>query len=253
MRCDINCDLGEGFGTWTHGDDTALLAVVTSANIACGFHAGDPSTMRATCERAVANSVSIGAHIGYRDLVGFGRREIAMAPTDLRDEALYQIGALDAIAGAAGGAGGAVRYVKPHGALYHSAAQDEAVAEAIAAAVTGYHRPLVVLGPANSRLHQAATAAGIGFRAEGFADRAYLGTGGLAPRSNPAAVLGADAAVQQALALATTGLVDTVDGGSIHIDVQSICVHSDSPGAVAIARRIRKSFEDNGIRVEAFA
>jgi 5-oxoprolinase (ATP-hydrolysing) subunit A len=250
MRCDINCDLGEGFGTWTHGDDTALLAVVTSANIACGFHAGDPSIMRATCERAVAHGVSIGAHIGYHDLAGFGRREIAVAPADLRDEALYQIGALDAIAGAAGGT---VRYVKPHGALYHSAARDEAVADAIAAAVTAYHRELVILGPANSRLHQAATAAGIGFRAEGFADRAYLGTGGLAPRSNPTAVLGADAAVQQALALATTGRVATVDRGSIHIDVHSICVHSDSPGAVAIARRIRNSLEDNDIRVEAFA
>lgn len=250
MLCDINCDLGEGFGTWTHGDDTALLAVVTSANIACGFHAGDPSIMRATCERAVANGVSIGAHIGYHDLVGFGRREIVVAPTDLRDEALYQIGALDAIAGAAGGT---VRYVKPHGALYHSAAQQDAVAAAITAAVAGYHRQLVILGPADSRLHQAATAAGIGFRAEGFADRAYLSTGSLAPRSNPKAVLGADAAVQQALALATTGLVDTVDGGSIHIDVQSICVHSDSPGAVQIARTIRKLFEDNDIRVGAFA
>src|SRR5437899_469293 len=176
---DLNSDLGEGFGAWSMGDDEALLEIVTSANIACGFHAGDPSIMRRTCAVAVERGVRIGAHISYRDLAGFGRRAIAVPPRELTDECLYQIGALDAVARAAGDR---VRYGKPHGALYNSAAVDASIAEAVATAVARYGG-LSLLGLPGSEHETAAAAAGIEFHAEGFADRAYTPAGTLVPRS----------------------------------------------------------------------
>jgi 5-oxoprolinase (ATP-hydrolysing) subunit A len=248
--CDLNSDLGEGFGAWSTGADDALLDLMTSANIACGFHAGDPSIVRRTCERAVDDGVHIGAHIGHRDLAGFGRRTIAIDPADLREETLYQIGALDAIAHAAGDR---VRYVKPHGALYHSASHDPSLAEAITTAMHSLNPELVLLGPAGTCLEAAAESAGIPFRGEGFADRAYTSTGTLVPRGVAGAVLAVDDAVEQALALASGGVVSTIEAtGEVAVAADSVCVHGDSPGALGIARAIRAAFAEAGIVVEAF-
>ncbi|MEV6274800.1 5-oxoprolinase subunit PxpA [Nocardia sp. NPDC051832] len=247
---DLNSDLGEGFGPWAMGDDAAMLDIVTSANIACGFHAGDPSIMRRTCALAVGKGVRIGAHVGYRDLAGFGRRAIAVPPAELSDEVLYQIGALDAFARAAGDR---VRYVKPHGALYHSAAQDRELADAVVAAMTTYDPELVLLGPAGTLLEQAAAEAKVRFVGEGFADRAYLPDGTLAPRTLAGAVLSADAAVAQAVSIATSGATSTVDGDPVAVDSASICVHGDSPAAVEMARRIRTRLTELGLPLESFA
>ncbi|MFC6011624.1 LamB/YcsF family protein [Nocardia lasii] len=249
MPLDLNSDLGEGFGPWRMGEDEAMLDIVTSANIACGFHAGDPSIMRRTCESAVAKGVRIGAHVGYRDLVGFGRRDIAIAPADLRDEVLYQIGALQAFARAAGDR---VRYVKPHGALYHAAARDRLLAEALVAAVFEADPTLALLGPAGTELDRAAQR--VRFVGEGFADRAYTATGSLAPRGVAGAVLPPDDAVAQATSLALSGTARTVDGpGTVAVSVASVCVHGDSPAAVQMARRIRGALDEAGIPVEPFS
>ncbi|TCK00778.1 LamB/YcsF family protein [Nocardia alba] len=249
MPLDLNSDLGEGFGPWRMGDDAAMLDIVTSANIACGFHAGDPTIMRRTCELAVAKGVRIGAHVGYRDLVGFGRRDIAIAPADLRDEVLYQIGALAAFARAAGDR---VRYVKPHGALYHAAARDRLLAEALVAAVAEAEPGLALLGPMGTELERAAER--VRFVGEGFADRAYTATGSLAPRGVAGAVLSPDDAVAQATTLALSGTARTVDGpGTVAVSVASVCVHGDSPAAVEMARRIRGALDEAGIPVEPFS
>ncbi|APE37863.1 hypothetical protein BOX37_32440 [Nocardia mangyaensis] len=250
MPLDLNSDLGEGFGPWRMGEDAAMLDVVTSANIACGFHAGDPAIMRRTCELAVAKGVRIGAHVGYRDLVGFGRRDLAIAPADLRDEVVYQIGALSAFAAAAGDR---VRYVKPHGALYHAAARDRLLADAVLAAVTDIEPTLALLGPAGTELERAAQRANVRFVGEGFADRAYTATGALAPRGVAGAVLAPDDAVSQAVSLALSGTARTVDGpGTVVVAVASVCVHGDSPAAVEMARRIRGALDEAGVPVEPF-
>jgi len=245
---DLNSDMGEGFGAWSMGDDDALLEIVTSANIACGFHAGDPSIMRRTCEVAAARGVRIGAHISYRDLAGFGRRAIAVPPRELTDECLYQIGALDSFARAAGDR---VRYVKPHGALYNSAATDGDIAQAIAAAVAQYGG-LSLLGLPGSRHEVAAAAAGIEFHAEGFADRAYSPAGTLVPRSRPGSVLDPESALAQAVSIAVDGATRDADGRSVAVPVRSLCVHGDSPGAVAMARTIREVLTSKGIELGAF-
>ncbi|MBH0781235.1 LamB/YcsF family protein [Nocardia bovistercoris] len=250
MPLDLNSDLGEGFGAWTMGDDAAMLDIVTSANIACGFHAGDPSIMRRTCEVAVAKGVRIGAHIGYRDQAGFGRRAIAMDPADLRDEILYQIGGLDTFARIAGDR---VRYVKPHGALYHSAAADRSAADAVVGALVEFGAELALLGPADSQLEQSAAAAGLRFVGEGFADRAYTPRGTLAPRGTEGAVLHANDAVAQAVSIATSGRARGVDGREVKVTAKSICVHGDTPAAVEMARRIRESLHDVGVPLESFA
>ncbi|BAD60506.1 LamB/YcsF family protein [Nocardia farcinica] len=249
MPLDLNSDLGEGFGSWTMGDDAAMLDLVTSANIACGFHAGDPSIMRRTCALAAERGVRIGAHVGHRDLVGFGRRRIEIDPADLRDEVLYQIGALDGFARAAGSR---VSYVKPHGALYHSAAARRDLADAVLAAMTDLDPKLVLLGPAGTELEHAATAAGVRFIGEGFADRAYTPEGRLAPRGRAGAVLDADAAVAQAVAIATEGRARVVEGGTVEVGAGSVCVHGDTPAAVEMARRIRDALAAAGVVVEAF-
>ncbi|WP_431953710.1 LamB/YcsF family protein [Nocardia lijiangensis] len=250
MALDLNSDLGEGFGPWTMGDDAAMLDIVTSANIACGFHAGDPSIMRATCATAVRKGVRIGAHVGYRDLVGFGRRAIAVAPAELRDEVLYQIGALDAFAKAAGDR---VRYVKPHGALYHAAAADRALAEALLTALAEYDAELALLGPAGTELETAAAETKIRFVGEGFADRAYTPSGSLAPRGLPGAVLHADEAVAQAMSIAASRTARTIEGGEVAVSAASLCVHGDTPAAVEMARRIRVSLAESDVPVEPFA
>ncbi|HEY5858315.1 MAG TPA: 5-oxoprolinase subunit PxpA [Aldersonia sp.] len=246
---DLNSDLGEGFGAYTMGDDDALLDLVTSANIACGFHGGDPAIMRRTCERAVAAGVRIGAHIGYRDLAGFGRRAIDADPATVRDEAVYQIAALD---GFARSAGDRVRYVKPHGALYHAAAGDERIAAAVIGAIVDLGTALDLLGPPNSVLQQAADAAGVRYAVEGFADRSYTPTGDLTPRRELNAVLDHDSALAQALSIATSGAVVATDGSTVDIFARSLCVHGDSPGAVAMARTIRAAILDKGIALGAF-
>ncbi|MBO0856189.1 MAG: LamB/YcsF family protein [Nocardia sp.] len=248
MDIDLNSDLGEGFGAWSMGDDAALLDIVTSANIACGFHAGDPVIMRRSCDLAVERGVRIGAHISYRDLAGFGRRAMAVAPGELTAETLYQIGALDAFARTAGDR---VRYVKPHGALYHSAAAAEETAEAVVAALAAYG-DLSLLGPSDSALSRAAESGGVPFHAEGFADRAYTPEGRLVPRGRPGAVLSEDAALEQAISIAVDGTARTPDGESVPVRVRSLCVHGDSPGAVAMARTIRRTLADKGVRLRGF-
>lgn len=249
MTIDLNADLGEGFGIWRLGDDEALLDAVTSANVACGFHAGDPATMARICEAAASRGVAIGAQVGYRDLVGFGRRRIEMAEADLVADVLYQLGALDAFARAAGTT---VRYVKPHGALYNTAAEDEVQARAVATAVAKFgSTPL--LGLPGSVLADAAFAAGVPFCGEAFVDRAYAADGRLVPRSEPGAVHTDPAvAVEQALSVARQGTVTAIDGSLLSVRAVSLCVHGDTPGAVALARAVRVALIDAGIQLAPF-
>jgi UPF0271 protein len=248
---DLNADLGEGFGRWRLGDDEALLDIVTSANLACGFHAGDPSTMRRICAAAAATGVAVGAQVGYRDLAGFGRRRIDYDLDELRDDIVYQIGALEAFCRIAGDR---VRYVKPHGALYNTAAVDPGQASAVVAAVVGYDPALPVLCQPESALARAASAAGLSVVGEGFADRGYRADGTLVPRSEPGALIDeASAVVVRAVRMAVDGEVEPVSGGPpVACRVASICVHGDTPGAVDLAGRVRAGLAAAGLRVEAF-
>ncbi|MFI9009519.1 LamB/YcsF family protein [Actinosynnema sp. NPDC053489] len=246
---DLNSDLGEGFGIWRLGDDEALLDVVTSANVACGFHAGDPSTMRRVCLRAAGAGVAVGAQVSYRDLAGFGRRFIDADPAELADEVLYQIGALDACAKAAGTS---VEYVKPHGALYNATVHHDRQARAVVEGVKAFG-DLPVLGLPGSRLLHHAERAGLRPVREAFADRAYTPEATLVPRTEPNAVLtGADAVVAQVLRLAERGELVAVDGSVVAAEVDSICLHGDTPGAVEHARRVRAALEDAGVTVARF-
>jgi 5-oxoprolinase (ATP-hydrolysing) subunit A len=248
---DLNADLGEGFGAWRLGDDDGLLEVVTSANVACGFHAGDPATMQRVCAGAAARGVAIGAQVGYRDLAGFGRRRIDISPTDLLADVLYQIGALGAFARAAGSR---VRYVKPHGALYNTAADDAAQAGAITAAVTAFDPAMPLLGLPASALADAAATQSIPFVAEAFADRAYLPSGRLVRRGEPGAVLTDEAVVvDQAISIARDGHVRAVDGSLVAVSAVSLCLHGDTPGAVTLARAVRAALTERGITLEPFA
>jgi UPF0271 protein len=247
---DLNSDLGEGFGAWKMGDDEAMLDIVTSANVACGFHAGDPSVMRRVCELAAERGVAIGAHVGYHDLAGFGRRALDIAPDDLADEVLYQIGALDAFARAAGSR---VTYVKPHGALYNTAAVDVEQAAAIVEGLRRYDPALALLCLPDSEMQRQAEKAGVVAYAEAFADRAYTPEGKLVSRKKPGAVLHDAAAVaERAVGMATGGGVVTADGDRLDLRPDSLCVHGDTPGAVELARRVRQRLETSGVRVEAF-
>ncbi|MGC5028375.1 LamB/YcsF family protein [Micromonospora sp. DT229] len=239
---DLNADLGEGFGVWQLGDDEALLDLVTSANVACGFHAGDPMTMRRVCAAAAQRQVAIGAQVGYRDLAGFGRRHIAYEFAELRDEILYQLGALDAFCRPYRTR---VRYLKPHGALYHAAARDETQAAAVVAAVNDYDPELPVLCLPGSVLAQLAQGAGLRVVAEGFADRNYLPTGQLVPRTSPEAlVTDPHEVARRAVRMATEGTVVATDGSVVPCVVDSICLHGDSPGAVAAAELVRAALVD---------
>jgi 5-oxoprolinase (ATP-hydrolysing) subunit A len=248
---DLNSDLGEGYGHWALGDDAALLEVVTSANVACGFHAGDPATIDRTVRTAVEHGVAIGAQVSYPDLVGFGRREIDVAPDDLTADVLYQIGALEAFAKAAGSR---VRYVKPHGALYNRIARDPVQAAAVVEAIRRYDPTLPLLTLPGSAVMQAAADAGIAAVGEGFADRAYTGEGRLVSRRERGAVLhDPERVAARAVVMATEGRVETVDGGEVTVEVRSLCVHGDTPGAVDLAKAVRSALEDAGVTLEAFA
>jgi 5-oxoprolinase (ATP-hydrolysing) subunit A len=247
---DLNADLGEGFGVWRLGDDEALLSIVTSANIACGFHAGDPLTLRRSCAGAVARGVAIGAQVSYRDLAGFGRREIDVPAEELTAEVLYQIAALDGIARAEGGR---VSYVKPHGALYNRIARDRAQADAVVAAIAAYDPGLPLLTLPGSVAGQAAAAAGLPVAAEAFADRAYTRDGALVSRRQPGAVLTDPGEVaRRAVTMVTRGTVVSADGQEVAVRAQSVCVHGDTPGAVELARAVRTGLETAGVRLAPF-
>jgi len=247
---DLNADLGESFGRWNLGDDAALIEVISSANVACGFHAGDPSTLRRSCALAVGAGVAIGAQVGYRDLAGFGRRFIDMAAGELRDDVLYQIGALDGLARAVGGR---VGYLKPHGALYHAAATRPGQAGAVVDAVLDYDPDLAVLGRPGSVLFTLAKEAGLRTVPEAFADRQYTADGGLLARSEPGAVLKEpDRIAEQVHRLVEGRGVLADDGSVVPLAPGSICVHGDTPGAVGIARLVREAIEADGGTVQAF-
>jgi len=249
VRIDLNADLGEGFGRWSLGDDAAMVGLVTSANVACGFHAGDPSTMRAVVQRCAAAGVAVGAQVGYRDLAGFGRRFIDVEPGELADEVLYQVGALD---GFARHAGTRVSYVKPHGALYNAAVHHDAQAAAVVAGVAAFG-DLPVLGLPGSRLLARAAERGLRAVPEAFADRAYAPDGTLVPRREPGALLhDPAAAAARSVRLATEGEVTAVDGSPVRVAAESLCVHGDTPGAVAIAAAVRTALVEAGLEVRAF-
>jgi UPF0271 protein len=250
MSIDLNSDVGEGFGVWRLGDDEALLRIVTSANAACGFHAGDPSIMRTVAIGAVAHDVAVGAQVSYRDLAGFGRRAMDIAPRERTDDVLYQLGALDAMCRVAGSR---VRYVKPHGALYNTCAVDDVQAGAVVRAVLEYDVALPILGLPGSALLRHAEQAGLIAVTEGFADRGYTPDGRLVPRSDPAALVTDPAAVvERSVRLATDGEVVAVDGSILPMAVASLCVHGDTPGAVDLAGRVRDALGGAGVDVRRF-
>ena len=248
---DLNADLGEGFGVWRLGDDDALLGLVTSANVACGFHAGDPATMRRVCSRAAAAGVAVGAQVSYRDLAGFGRRFMDVDPGELTDDILYQLAALDGIARVAGTR---VTYVKPHGALYNAVVTHAGQAQALVDAVVAYDRRLPVLGLPGSVLLREVEAAGMRPVAEGFADRGYTPAGTLVPRAQSGALVHDPTAVaERAVRMAADGVVVAVDGTRLLMPVQSVCVHGDTPGAVELARAVRTALDGAGLELRPFA
>ncbi|MBP1051753.1 LamB/YcsF family protein [Rhodococcus qingshengii] len=247
---DLNSDLGEGFGAWTLGDDDAMLELVTSANIACGFHAGDPTTLLATCESAAARGVRIGAQVGYRDLAGFGRRFIDVSPKDLTADVIYQIGALDGLARVAGSR---VTYVKPHGALYNAIVHHRRQARAVVAAVVAYDSSLPVLGLPGSVFLEEAREAGLDAVAEAFADRAYTAEGTLVPRTESGAVLHDPTLVAERVRrMVVDGELDAVDGSTLKVAAASVCVHGDSPAAVDMAVAIRALLESSDVEITPF-
>ncbi len=242
---DLNCDLGEGCG-----NDAALLAIVSSANIACGAHAGDAITMRRTVQAAVRNNVSIGAHVSYPDREGFGRRDMSLPAETLTAEVRHQLAVLNAVTRAAGAR---LRYIKAHGALYHRMADDAAVADAVIAAIRAFDASLALLTLPGSIAMERAQAQGLRVFGEAFADRAYTDTGRLAPRSRCGAVI-TDAAVvaQRAVDIAVTGKISSIEGRIISVHARSLCVHGDTPGAVTLARAVRAALEHTGVTVGAF-
>lgn len=247
----LNADLGESFGAWTMGDDPALLKIVNSANIACGFHAGDPTVMQQTVRLALAQGVSIGAHPSYPDLQGFGRRVMQMSSQDMQAMLLYQIGALQAIAAAEGGR---VSHVKPHGALNNVACASAEVAQTVVQTLQKLDPSLILLAPAHSVLAQAAETAGLPVRYEVFADRAYLDDGQLMPRSRPGAVLHEpQACVEHVLRMLRAGAIVTATNQQLPCRIDSICVHGDGPEAVHTARTIRQALEAAGYTLQPLA
>ncbi len=247
---DLNADLGEGFGVWRLGDDDAMLGLVTSANVACGFHAGDPAGLLRVCRAAAERGVAVGAQVSYRDLAGFGRRFIDVTTEDLIADVVYQIGALQALAQAAGTT---VSYVKPHGALYNTIVANREQAAAVADAVQLVDSTLPVLGLAGSVFFDEARARGLRTVPEAFADRAYEPDGRLVSRREPGAVLHDPAAIaERVAAMVTAGQVTAVDGSQISVIVESVCVHGDSPGAVEIATAVRDGLAAAGVEVKAF-
>jgi UPF0271 protein len=246
---DLNCDIGESFGAWTMGQDARVMPWITSANIACGFHAGDFSTMRETVALAQKSGVAIGAHVSLPDRQGFGRREMKVSAEEAYALTLYQIGALDAFARAAGTR---VAHVKPHGALYNMAAKDHALAEAIARAVRDFDRKLILFGLANSELTRAGKALGLRVAEEAFADRRYEAHGSLTPRREPGAVIeDVEAAVAQGVKIASKGKVDIRTGGMLELHADTLCVHGDRPDAGLFAQRLREALANAGVTIAA--
>lgn len=247
MHIDLNSDVGESFGAYRLGDDDAVIASISSANVACGFHAGDPAVMRRTVQLARDAGVAIGAHPGFPDLGGFGRREMRASPREVEDMVVYQIGALMAIARAEGAR---VAHVKAHGALYNMAVRDGALADAIARGVASVDPALLLFGLPGSELLRAGRDAGLAVVAEGFADRAYQADGSLVPRSVPGAVVhDVDEVVRRSMRLVREGRVASIDGGDLAMPVQTLCVHGDTPGAAALARQLRAGLESGGVAV----
>jgi UPF0271 protein len=246
---DLNADLGESFGRWTLGHDTEVMRAISSANVACGYHAGDPGVMRETVRRARLSGVAVGAHPGFPDLVGFGRRNMSASPQEVEDFVLYQIGAL---AGIAGAEGARLQHVKPHGALYNTAARDRSVADAIVRAIVMSDLSLMLFGPPGSALLEAGRAAGLQVAAEGFADRSYEPDGSLTPRDHDGAVIHDPATVvARAVRMARECVVTARDGRDIPMSVQTICTHGDTPGSHELTRLLRQGLEDAGIAVRA--
>jgi UPF0271 protein len=251
MHIDLNSDLGESLGAWTMGDDAAMLSIVSSANVACGFHAGDAAGILKTLRAAAERGVAVGAHVAYPDLAGFGRRNMDVASADLQADVVYQIGALQGLAKVAGTR---VRYVKPHGALYNTIAHDRRQAGDVIAAIRAIDPTLVLVALAGAPLVAWAREAGLTVVAEAFADRAYTPDGTLVSRREPGAVLhDPDAVAARMLRLAQEGVVTAIDGSTVRVQADSICVHGDSPGAVAMARQVRVVLERSGVAVQAFA
>lgn len=247
---DLNSDLGESFGPWPMGDDAAMLDVVTSANIACGFHAGDPAGILRSLKAAAERGVTVGAHIGYRDLVGFGRRNMEPTDAELTADAIYQIGALQGLAAAAGTR---VAYVKPHGALYNTIAHDARQAAAVIAAIKAVDANLPLMVLTNAPVVQQAREAGLTVVCEAFADRNYMPDGSLVSRTRQDAVLHDPALIaQRMLRLVREGRITAIDGSDIELDAQSICVHGDTPAAVNIARQLRVDLSAAGVALTPF-
>lgn len=242
---DLNCDLGESFGAYTIGQDRALMEVITSASVACGFHAGDPTVMGRTVEAAQGQGVALGAHPGYPDLQGFGRREMKLSPEEVYADVLYQLGALAAFVRAKGGR---LQHIKPHGALYNQACKDEGLAGAICRAARDLDPSLIVLAPERSAFRQAAQTLGLPFAGEFFADRAYLPDGSLVPRSRPGAVIHDGAlAASRVLQMAQEGTVICIDGTVLPMRCVSVCVHGDNEAALESVRLIRRTLEQNSV------
>ncbi|MDR3462793.1 MAG: 5-oxoprolinase subunit PxpA [Beijerinckiaceae bacterium] len=250
-RIDLNCDCGEGFGPYKLGDDAAMFEIVTSANVACGFHAGDPDIMAKTFAAALAQGVAVGAHPGFPDLAGFGRRRLPFSPAEIERHVAYQIGAAQALAALAGHR---LTHVKPHGALSNMACEEAAIARAIATAVRAVDRDLIFLAIAGTPLEFEGEAAGLAVAREIFADRGYDDSGLLAPRSRQDAVLhDPEMAGRRAAAMVRDGAVIALSGKRIPVGIDSICVHGDTPGAVAMARAVRASLEASGLALRPFS
>ncbi|HEY2901655.1 MAG TPA: 5-oxoprolinase subunit PxpA [Polyangia bacterium] len=250
MSIDLNCDVGESVGREALDNDTAVMAFATSISVACGFHAGDPGTMHRTVEAAVARGVAVGAHPGYPDRQGFGRREMALPPAEIADAVVYQVGALEAFVRAAGAR---LQHVKLHGALYNTVARDGTVADAAVGAVARLQKDLFIVGPPGSQLESAADRHGLGFAAEVFADRTYAADGALTPRDHPAAFIpDADAAARRMVRLLRDGIVETTAGNTLTLRADTICLHGDNPAALAFARRLAQALADAGIERRAF-
>ena len=248
---DLNCDMGEGYGAWKMGDDAALLDHVTSANIACGFHAGDPGTIHRTVKLALDKGVAIGAHPSLPDLQGFGRRRMNVSVGEAYDMVLYQIGAL---AGFATACGGKLAHVKPHGALYNMAAKDEKLAHAIAQAVRDFDAGLVLFGLSGSELIRAGEQTGLKTASEVFADRTYQADGSLTPRTQPDAVIHhAQTAIAQVRRMLDENRVRSQQGSDVLVQPDTLCIHGDEPNAVEFAKRIRQALDADGVRVAAIA
>jgi UPF0271 protein len=248
-RIDFNCDMGEGYGAWRMGDDVALLDHVTSANVACGFHAGDPATIHRTVKAAVEKGVAVGAHPSLPDLQGFGRRTMQISPAEVYDIIVYQVGAVAAFAHACGGR---LSHVKAHGALYNMAAKDRALADAIAAAVRDVDSSLVLFALSGSELMAAAQAAGVAAAAEVFADRSYQDDGSLTPRGRPGAMIEeVEISIEQVKRMVLDRIVRAQSGKDVPVRADTLCIHGDQPGALEFAQRIRAALEQAGVEIRA--